>query len=143
MPQAPNFMANGNVTVCSFVKADSTSGVNKKVLLCGDNERPIGISCEAGKLPPMSGFVSDPIYAAVQGDPLLVYTLGEPCLLVIGSGGCVAGDRLKSDSSGYGVKIASSGTTIQQIGAVALATAASGEKCPVIPVYASERPALS
>jgi hypothetical protein len=53
------------------------------------------------------------------------------------------GNLLKSDADGKGVPIATTGTTIQQYGAMALESGKSGEKIRVFIMLGSERPAIT
>lgn len=127
---ASNYMANGNIPIASFVKNDSTAATNRKVIVCGLNDLPTGIANIAARNPPLPN-QSDPNYAAIAGDPVQVFQDGDPCLLKLGSSAVVAGQRLKSDASGNGIPIATSGATLQNIGAVAEVAANAGEYCQV------------
>lgn len=121
--------ANGNVTICSFVKLDSGTPAPFRVVLCAANtDRPFGISQENAYLPPIPQ-ATTPQYAAIAGVELKIY--GQGCtdvLLAIGSGGCTVGDSLTSDASGNGVTASSA----QIVGALALDTRSSGELCRVV-----------
>ncbi|MDE2104184.1 MAG: hypothetical protein KGL39_43510 [Patescibacteria group bacterium] len=116
-------LASGTIQPCTFVKIDT--GGNQHVLAAGSGDFPIGISQEGTKQSSNYGTT----YAAQSGDFVQVHPPGDVCLLVIGSGGCTAGDLLKPDSSGNGVT-GTAGT--DKTGAVALETAAQGEKCLVL-----------
>jgi hypothetical protein len=105
------------------------------------NDVLIGISYEGGKHAPLSDLVSSNPHAE-SGDPIGLYGDGEQCLLELG-GTVVRGGRLKSDADGKGVAVATTGTTIQQYGAIALESGVSGEKIRVFVLLGSERPALS
>lgn len=119
----PNYIARGNIAPSIFVKQDTAT--DNGVLLAGANSRPVGISSEAGREPPLPSVST--IYAGQNGDPMKVYGLGETCLLTLGDT-VVAGDRLKPDASGFGVPASSSGN---HYGALALGSGASGEKIRV------------
>lgn len=134
----PNLMASGNIPVSSFVKISG----QKKVAVAGANEAVIGISFQAGRYPPIPQ-QSGTNYAAISGDPVPVYGVGDQCHLLIGSGGVTAGDRIKSGASGEGIKVATTGTTQQEVGAIALETAVEGELCLVQVVKYSFYPALA
>lgn len=123
---SPNYIANGNIAPSRFVKTDSS--VDNRVLQCGTNERPSGISQEGGREAPLPAVST--MYAGKAGDPLLVYGEGDTCLLELG-GDVAAGDYLKSDTDGKGVAVASSGATAQEVGARALTSGASGNKIRV------------
>lgn len=141
MPHAsPNLVARGNISPCRFVKQDTAT--DNGALQAGTNERVIGISCEGSDRPPLSDLVTTD-YAARDGETFRLHGDGDITTLEAGAP-VVAGDELKSDSSGRGVPIATTGTTIQNVGARALeAAAAAGEKIRVqVTPQASSRPAL-
>lgn len=140
-PNVPSMLAGGTIRRCRFVKPSTTE--NHTVLEADANERTIGISQEAGREAAIPSVTADPPEAAQDGDSLQVYWPGDWALLEAGSGGWAAGARLKSDADGKGVAIASTGTTIQQIGAIAITAASEGELAPVMVVVTSERPALA
>ncbi len=120
----PAFMANGDISVCRFVKQDTTA--DHKVLQAGAGEAVIGISQEGSSQAPIPEVSTQ--YAAQAGQAIKVYGVGERCKLEIGSGGCTAGDKLKPDSNGKGVAI----TAGDAYGAVALTTCAAGELAEVV-----------
>lgn len=138
------YIAGGTIRVSRFVKLKSDD--NNVVQEADANEKVIGISQEGGRVAPIPTVTADPVEAAQAGEHLNVHLPGglrKDISLVIGSGGCNAGDRLKSDADGKGVVIASTGTTIQHYGAIAMAAASENELCPVEIVIGSERPALT
>lgn len=133
------FTAGGDVNPSRFVK--QSTAADYTVLQATANDPVIGISSEAAKdapIPNASGL------AAVAGSPLRVYGSheNEPTKLLIGVGGCAAGDELISDANGKGVVRAATGTVIQNVGAIAMAAAAAGELVDVQPVRYPLRPAL-
>jgi hypothetical protein len=138
MPSDPNFIAGGDILPCRFVKLS-----DKHTVVQGtDNAVVIGVAGPGAKIPPLNDLVSQN-YHARAGDPVQVFGEGTECLLEAG-GTFAAGTRLKSDANGRGVAIATTGTTIQQIGAIALASAsAAGELVRCLVQIYSERPALS
>jgi len=132
-------VAGGDIRTCRFVKLSTSA--NNTVLEADANEAVIGISTDATRDAPQEGSSA---LAAADGEVLSITPFnGDPCLLEIGSGGCAAGDELKSDADGKGVVRASTGTTIQNVGAIALGAYAAGEIGQVIPFRSSVRPALS
>ena len=141
MPAQKSYRAGGTIRRCRFVKLSTTA--NNTILEADANEVVFGVSQEAGREAPIPSVTADPPEAAQSGDQLNVFQNSEYCLLEIGSGGVTSGGRLKSDADGKGVAIATTGTTIQHIGAIAQATCAAGELCPVQVYRSSERPALS
>jgi hypothetical protein len=119
-------VAGGNINVSTFVKVSTAA--DNTVLACGSNDPVIGVSTDAAKAAPISGASST--LAAASGDPIMINPLGSVCILTIGSGGCTRGDELISDSSGNGVTRGSS--SLQNVGAIALESAAASELCRVM-----------
>lgn len=137
-----SFRANGTIRVGRFVKQDPADANSIKE--AGANERSVGISDMGGRTAPIPSVTADPPEAAQSGEDCTVFsTPGETCLLYAGSGGWSAGDELKSDANGAGVKLATTGTTIQEVGAQAESDCAAGSYGQVRVQYATRRPALS
>lgn len=120
--QSPNLISGGNVSPSVFVKL-STSADNTG-LQADANATIVGISGVNTKDPP--GITGSTSYHAESGDMLELFGQGDICLLKAGSSGFTRGERLKSDANGYGTAIANSGSS-QNVGAIALESAASGE----------------
>ncbi len=142
MPNTPpNLMASGNIYPSRFVQIDSSYA--KKVKLGSANCQCLAVAHEGTNYPPLND-LSLTAYAAQDGEYIKIYGDGDVCLLEAGDA-ITTGGRLKSDSVGRGVAIATTGTTIQQFGAVALESAdAAGEMILVqVTSYRSERPALT
>lgn len=116
------FKAGGTINVSRFVKISGNSTVSQS----GADSLSIGISQAGGRTPPIPDVTTDPVEAAQSGDQLQVFQAGEECLLRIGSGGCSAGDTLKSTSVGDGVFSGAAGSG-KWFGAIALEAAAEGE----------------
>lgn len=136
----PNLIARGTIRPCRFVTLDASNDFS--VVESDANSQIIGISQEGSNYPPLNDLNLTDV-AADSGDPIQIYGDGDTCLLQIG-GNVTRGNRLKSDADGQGVAIASTGTTIQQIGAVALQSGTSGQKIRVqVMSLRSERPAIS
>ena len=121
------FIANGTIQPSRFVKLDTTAGKNFYVIqaaAAGDTT-VIGISQPGSYDPPgTTGAATD---AARQGLPLMVYTLGDVCLLKAGTGGWTAGDFLVTDANGAGVTVTLSGTSALFYSAKALETTSANE----------------
>lgn len=115
------FKAGGTIRVSRFVKITGNSTVSEAEA----SNRVIGISQAGGRTPPIPDVTTDPAEAAQSGEQLQVFQLGEECLLRVGSGGCAAGDALKSDADGDGITCASGSDT--WYGAIALEAASEGE----------------
>jgi hypothetical protein len=119
--QSPSLLAGGDILPSTFVKLSASA--DNTGLQAGANEAVIGISGVGTKEAPISGASTN---HAEDGDPIELFGLGDICLLKAGSGGFTRGDRLKSDAAGAGVPMAGTGDN-QNIGAVALESAAEGE----------------
>jgi hypothetical protein len=127
----PFFMrASGNIIRSRFVVMDpnnpgtgAASGNN--VIQATANQPIVGVSDIAGGTPPLPSVTQSPPYAAQAGQNVRVFPQGSRCLLEIGSGGCVAGDELKSDGNGAGVATGLTGKG--RVGAVAITGGNQGE----------------
>lgn len=131
-------IAGGTIRPARFVKVSTAA--DNTVLEADANEEVVGIATEATQDAPIPGASAN---AAETGDPLKVYSIGSECLLYIGSGGVTAGANIKSDADGKGVLAATTGTTVQNIGAVALEAASENELARVLVVRYKDRPALA
>lgn len=141
MPNTPpRLVAGGNINPCRFVKMSTAA--DDRCLECDANEAPIGISYPEGRYAPQSDIVVTN-YHAIAGDSVGLYGDGDQCLLELGSGGATRGGRLKADADGKGVAIATTGTTIQNFGAIALESGSENEKIRVFVLLGSERPSYS
>lgn len=116
-------VAGGDINPSRFVRISTAA--NKTVLEADAGSRTYGISQEGTQDTPLPNAST---LAAAAGDQLRLYKRGEIALLEIGSGGCTAGDALKSDGDGKGVTTT---TNNDWVGAEALETAAAGEKALV------------
>jgi hypothetical protein len=127
-----NFVAGGTIRPSRFVIGDSSN--DNRVLESGANgEQLVGVSQPGSNTVPLSDLVST-TNAATVGQPVKVYGLGDFCLIEAGAA-VTRFSLLKSDSVGRGVDIATSGTTQQFYGALALEDAsAAGEliRCQII-----------
>jgi hypothetical protein len=140
MPNTPpRLVAGGNIYPCRFVKMSTVA--DDRGLQATANDAPIGISYPEGRYAPLEDVVTTN-YHAITDDPIGLYGDGEQCLLEIGDD-VTRGGRLKSDADGKGVPVLTTGTTIQQYGAIALESGSSGEKIRVFVLLGSERPALT
>ena len=138
MPIAsPSFKAGGDIAPSRFVKGGSSDFT---VVQATANALVLGISFEGTQEPPIPGY-STPL-AASDGEQLKVYGEGEECLVEAG-GTIAAFGEVKSDANGKAVAVATTGTTVQEIAAVALEGGASGELIRVRIGTAKTRPALS
>lgn len=112
------YRASGQIAIGTFVTIDPANDFSVSQATSGSV--PHGIAALAAEDVPQG---SNSLNAADgAGDSLQVFTVGEQCRLLIGSGGVSPGDFIRSDNSGAGVK-ASSG---QYYGAVAVQAASQG-----------------
>lgn len=130
-------VAGGTVRPARFVKVSTAA--DNTYLEADANEAIIGISSQATQDAPTSGASAN---AAETGDQLHVNPVGTRCLLKIGSGGVTRGDEIKSDADGQGVTRATTGTTVQNVGAIALQSAIEGDFALVMVFRSSIRPAI-
>lgn len=138
--QSPALRSGGNITTSSFVKVSTAA--EHTALQCGDNEAPIGVSQIGTKYPQGLAGLSN-TYAAEAGDEIQLFGLGDICRIRAGAGGFTKGAWLKSDSSGDAVLAATTGTTLQWVGAIALEDASQGELGRVQIVIFPYRPAIA
>ena len=140
MPNTPpRLVAGGTIYPCRFVKMSGVA--DDRGLQATANDVLIGVSYDGGKFSPLSDLVTDNPHAQA-GDSIGLYGDGEQCLLELGDT-VVRGNRLKADADGKGVAIATTGTTIQQYGAIALESGIAGDKARVFVLLGSERPSYS
>lgn len=135
----PNLLADGTIRTSRFVKIGTE---DFEGLEADANEKIIGISQDGSRTAPLSDVISVN-EAAQDGESFRLFGDGEQCLLEAG-GSFSAGGLLKSDADGKAVAIATSGTTLQRYGAVALQdSGGDGEKVQVQVDIGSERPAIA
>lgn len=137
--QVPSLVSGGNIYPCRFVK--QSAAADYRGLQCGANEVSLGISHEGTNYPPLSDLVVS-AYHAAAGDPIGLYGEGEECLLLAGDT-IVRGNRIKSDADGKGVPVLTVGTVVQNVGAIAQESCASGSMFRVQIRHESVRPALA
>lgn len=138
MYENPALKANGTIRRARFVKIDTTG--DNECLEADANDAIIGISADSAQDAPIPSASEN---AAEAGDMLHINTIGTVGLLEAGSGGWTPGAEIKSDADGKGVLVATTGTTIQEIGAIGIETVADGELGRVIVHRGSRRPALT
>jgi hypothetical protein len=125
MISSPKSMyANGTIVHGTFVKLDPT--VNNSVIAAGTNDKVHGIAQLGGRIAPTPDVTTSPYNAAQVGDSVMVHTNTMECLLLVGTGGWLAGDELTSASDGSGVKNPKTGHP-GHIGAIALEAGNAGE----------------
>ena len=127
MPNPISLIAGGDVRPARFVKLSTAADFT--VLEADANERTYGISIDAYQDAPIPSNTNG--YAASAGQSLRMYGIGDECTLTLGSGGATRGDKLKSDADGKGVAAATTGATMQWVGAEALESGLEGEKIKV------------
>jgi hypothetical protein len=109
-----HLVATGNIGVSCFV---TFSGDDQGAQATA-NAPLIGIAGEGSNQAPLSDLVSTN-YAAASGENFKLYGPDQECLVVVGAA-ITYGQRLKSDANGNAVPIATTGTVIQECGAIAL-----------------------
>lgn len=130
-------LSGGDIYPCRFVKRSAAADFN--FLQAGANDAIRGISQNGTNTAPIPDVTSDK--AATSGQQLRVHTEPETGVLLELGGTVVAGDRLKADTDGKGVSIATSGTTPQRYGAIANQGGDAGDKISVDVVIGVESPA--
>lgn len=117
----PGFTASEDIRPMRFVTLDADSGKNFQVEECDADQYVLGISHDSGRRAP--GVDSTSTLAAKDGDPLSVFMPGSVANLVIGTGGCTAGDLLVSGADGEGLAVADpAAEDFFYVGAIALET---------------------
>jgi len=118
MTNAPalSLFATGTIEPSRFVTLSALSNFYCKQ--SGSGDKPLGISQEFSRLTPLPGAAT---YAAVSGQEMGVYTIGQVCYLTCGTA-ITHGDFLKPDVSGQALNAAST----DKYGAVALESGVSG-----------------
>jgi hypothetical protein len=97
--------ANGTIAPAVFVKMDTSA--DAMALQSTAGARIIGISQPGMKRAPgLPG--SDITIAAQQGDQIMIFGVGDVCLLTAGAS-FTRGDLLKSDGSGFGLTASADG----------------------------------
>lgn len=129
MPNTPPLLiAGGDIYPSRFVMMDSSA--DRTGLQATANAVIIGVSMEGSNYPPLNDLVTTH-KAAKEGDYFRLYGDGDYCLVEAGEA-FDRGTRLKADANGKAVAILTTGTTNQNIGAIALESSnGDGEKIPV------------
>ena len=99
------YISGGNIEPCVFLAPGT--GDNTAVQ-ANATSKVIGVSPNTTRAFPDSTN-SGTQYAAVAGDPIASFEIGDFCWLKIGTGGCSAGSFLKPDANGYGVAATTTG----------------------------------
>lgn len=121
--EASKYTAGGTIYPARFVKHSTSADMT--VLQCGTNERPHGSSQLGTRdAPGVNGAGTD---AAASGEEIMVFHPGQMGQIELGSGGCSAGDLLKSDTDGKAVIVATSGQTRQWVGGIAEEAGSAGD----------------
>jgi hypothetical protein len=120
-----SYLAGGTIRVSRFVKNDTEPFT---VLEADANEKIAGISQEGGRVAPIPTVTADPPEAAQDGEQLEIHSTDDRVvMLLIGTGGVTAGERIESDADGQGVTMATTAGTTREVGAIALETAIAGD----------------
>jgi hypothetical protein len=132
-----SMVAGGDIRPARFIKVSTAADYT--CLEADANEAVIGISTNATRDAPIPNADTD---AAEAGDDLHYNPIGSVCDLEL-AGTVARGDEIKSDADGKGVVRATTGTTLQNFGAIALESGVSGEFIKVLVVRGSVYPALA
>lgn len=132
------FVSGGTIRPSRFIK--QSTAADHTALEADANERAIGISHESTRDAPLADASQS---HAESGDQVSYYPEGTVCHLVIGTGGVTRGAAIKSDADGNGVLAATTGATMQWVGAWACESADEGELCRVLVKVYPHYPALS
>lgn len=124
-------VASGDISPRRFI----TMSGDYTVAQATANQRPIGVSEEASR-------TDTDAKHAVAGESVAMRRPGFRAKLEIGAT-VVAGERLKADASGRGVPVATTGTTIQEYGAIALKGGSNLDVIDVFVELGSVRPAIA
>jgi hypothetical protein len=119
-------VAGGNISPSTII-ALSTTANQTAIQASSTVTVTVGIVGEGTQDAPLTGYSG---YHAVAGGPIGDW-FAAPAdgLLVIGTGGCTAGDCLTTDGNGNGVTTTTSGAFVS---AQALETCVATEKCHVV-----------
>lgn len=135
--ESHSMVAGGDIRPSRFIKVSTAADYT--CLEADANEAIIGISTNAVRDAPIPNADTD---AAEAGDDLHYHPIGSVCDLELG-GTVTRADEIKSDADGKGVVRATTGTTLQNFGAIALESGVSGEFIKVLVVRGSVYPALA
>jgi len=140
---AVQLIAGGTIYPSRFITPDTSD--DHEAIQATANAIIIGVSGQGTNYPPIDEIITDPQPHATIGQHVEVISDGDICILEAGSAITMANPRLKADSVGRAVPIETTGTTIQNYGAIALeAASAAGEKIRVLVTTCREtRPALA
>lgn len=117
--QGRSYMAGEDLSPSRFVTHDGTNDFH--VVTCTADQGAVGVTHEGTREAPRTGVTP---LAAAEGEPVRVYTIGEPC--EVEAGDTIApGDPLKPDADGKAVPCADG----DEYSAFADSAAASGELC--------------
>lgn len=130
-------VSGGTIRPSRFCKLSTAA--DQTFLEADANEACIGVSQDHTRDAPVPNADTD---AAEAGDPVSINPIGSVCLLELG-GTVTRADELKSDADGKGVVRATTGTTLQNVGAIALESGVSGEFIKVLVFRTSIYPALA
>jgi hypothetical protein len=119
-----SFIASGTIQPNVFVSLDTANA--GQVLQATAGGIIWGVSARWSDAPTIYGGTPPP--CAVAGEEIGVYVDDTNAQLLIGTGGCNVGDKLKSDANGAGITTTTSG---DQYGAFARQTCLAGDICQV------------
>ena len=98
---SPSYVAGGDIVQCGFVKVDPTK--DYQVLAAGVGDVAVGIAQRWANFPTFDNQTATPPAAQI-GQGVCIYGPGVQCQMLVGAGGCAAGDKLKVGAGSAGVK---------------------------------------
>lgn len=119
----PTGIALAAIAAAVFVQRDAGGGTLRRLITGTANCRSVGVG---------------PEYATAAGSSLPYQTNGYAKLTYGGT--VVAGDRLKSDATGFGVVLAVGGTVPQNVGALAVVNGSANDVVDVQVEIYTEQP---
>lgn len=127
----PSFIAGGDIFPARFVRITGEFTIQQ---CSASTQSIIGVSQEGTFAPPnlatLLGGTESKLAASVvngTGQSLKVFGLGDVCMIVAGTGGVTAGNKVKSDADGKAINIGTT-TGTYNVGGTALNTVVAGEK---------------
>jgi hypothetical protein len=107
MPEG--LQAGGNITPKSIVRLSASAGDNVVIQAAAATAPLLGIAGQGTRYAEITGLALNDGYAAVQGQNVLVFRVGECAPVIAGAGGLNAGDLVTSDANGNGVTATTDG----------------------------------
>jgi hypothetical protein len=120
----PPFRAGAAVSPSRIIKQ---SAAFTAIQATAKSDKPLGITRQWSKFPPIVDYSLSADHATAAGDPIAFAGPLNVELVEVGSGGLTAGDDVTSDSVGKGITFSGTGWSV----GIALEAAPAGSFCPV------------